>query len=106
MVVTFVPPVMNELEGKADDVWTDPRLVADPWIDHGDRDVHRATEVLHVAEPRHLHDAHTMGPVCIFCARRATLAVRTVNDAHRHDAWASGDRPDGWDRPDDPEGRR
>ena len=67
---------MNGFDPKADETWADPRLVADPRIDHDDPNVHRVTEMLHAAEPRHLHDAHTMGPVCIFCARRATLAVR------------------------------
>jgi hypothetical protein len=100
VAVTFVPPVMDESEGMADDVWADPRMVADPWIDHGDRDVHRVTEALHAAEPRHLHDAHTMGPVCIFCARRATLAVRAVHDAHRYDGRGGGPGggTGGWDR--------
>jgi hypothetical protein len=59
-------------------VWSDPRLVADPRIDDADADVRRLTAVLHTAEPNHMHDAHTMASVCIFCARRATLAVRTV----------------------------
>ena len=88
---------MNDSASMTDEVWTDPRMVADPRIDDGDRDVHRVTEALPRTEPRHLHDAHTMGPVCIFCARRATLAVRAVHDAHRHD---------GWDRHGGPGGRR
>jgi hypothetical protein len=71
---------MNDVETEPREIWADPRLVADPRIDHDDRNVRRATEVLHATEPNHLHDAHTMGAVCIFCARRATLAVRSVRD--------------------------
>jgi hypothetical protein len=69
---------MDDAERKLPEIWTDVRLVADPRIAHEDRRVRRLTEVLHAAEPNHLHDARTMGRVCIFCARRATLAVRTV----------------------------
>jgi len=69
---------MDDAERLLPPTWSDPRLVADPRIDHADENVRRLTEVLHAAEPNHMHDAHTMAAVCIFCARRATLAVRTV----------------------------
>jgi hypothetical protein len=72
---------MSDPERNGHDIWTDPRLVADPRIDHDDRNVHRVSETLHAAEPNHMHDAHTMNRVCIFCARRATLAVRAVGAA-------------------------
>lgn len=60
------------------DLWTAARLVSDPRIDHDDPHVRWLTAVLHAAEPNHMHDANRMPSVCIVCARRATLAVRTV----------------------------
>ena len=58
--------------------WADPRMVDDPRINHDDPDVRRITRVLHAQEPATLHEPYAFEGICIYCARRATLASRTL----------------------------
>lgn len=57
--------------------WVDPAFVADPMIDHQDQRVQQLATVLHEHERRGCHDPEPVG-TCVACARRATLAVRTM----------------------------
>lgn len=57
--------------------WVDPAFVADPMIDHQDQRVQQLAAVLHEHERRGAHDPEPPG-TCVACARRATLAVRTM----------------------------
>lgn len=58
--------------------WVDPAFVADPRIDHRDQRVQQLAAVLHEHERRGAHDPEP-AVTCVACARRATLAVRTLS---------------------------
>lgn len=58
--------------------WVDPAFVSDPMIDHEDERVQRLAAVLHQHERRAWHDPEPVH-ACVACARRATLAVRTLD---------------------------
>jgi hypothetical protein len=60
-----------------EDRWQDREITSDTRIDHEDPRVRSVAERLHRNESTHLH-LHISENVCVYCALRATHAVREI----------------------------